>query len=129
MDAMLLKKNRVASNPLSFWTDQDVLEYIVKYQVPYSSVYGMIQPEGAMEGQMFFDGFHDKLCTSGMKRTGCMFCMFGCHLDKLGSNKDKNRFQLMKQTHPKQYAYCMKPIQAGGLGMKEVLKYINVPYE
>jgi hypothetical protein len=48
-----------------------------------------------------------------------MFCMFGCHLEKT-----PNRFQRMKVTHPKQYAYCMEQ-----LGLKEVLEYIGVPYE
>ena len=117
------------SQPMSFWTEQDVLEYIVKYKVPYASVYGQIQEEGELEGQMFIDGFHTKLCTTGVDRTGCMFCMFGCHLDRLGVNGDKNRFQVMKETHPKQYAYCMKPVSEGGLGIKEVLEYIGVPYE
>lgn len=113
-----------SSQPISFWTDQDVLEYLVKYEVPYASVYGQIQAEGELEGQMYIDGFHQKLCTSGVSRTGCMFCMFGCHLEK-----EPNRFQRMKETHPNQYAYCMKSVEEGGLGIKEVLDYIGVPYE
>ena len=111
------------SQPMSFWTEQDVLEYIVKYEVPYASVYGQIQEEGELEGQMFIDGFHTKLCTTGADRTGCMFCMFGCHLEK-----EPNRFQRMRETHPKQYAYCMKPVEKGGLGIKEVLEYMGIPY-
>lgn len=47
------------------------------------------------------------------------FCMFGAHLEK-----EPNRFQRMKVTHPKQYAYCMDK-----LGLREVLEYIGVPYE
>lgn len=34
-----------------------------------------------------------------------------------------NRFQRMKQTHPKQYEYCMDK-----LGIREVLEYIGVAY-
>jgi hypothetical protein len=34
----------------------------------------------------------------------------------------------MKETHPKQYEYMLKPISEGGLGMKEVLDYIGVKY-
>lgn len=34
------------SQPLSFWTEQDILEYIVRFNVPYASVYGLIQEEG-----------------------------------------------------------------------------------
>lgn len=28
------------SRPMSFWTERDVLEYLIKYDVPYASVYG-----------------------------------------------------------------------------------------
>lgn len=102
------------SKPLSFWTEQDVLQYLKKFNISYASVYGEITPINDSE----------ILTTSGCKRTGCMFCMFGCHLEK-----EPNRFQTMKETHPKQYEYMLKPISEGGLGMKEVLDYIGVPYE
>jgi hypothetical protein len=102
-----------ASKPLSFWTDQDVLEYISKYDIPIASVYGaIIQNENG------------KFCTTGCQRTGCMFCAYGCHLEK-----EPNRFQKLKQTHPKVWEYCMKPIEDGGLGMREVLEYIGVKIE
>ena len=52
-----------------------------------------------------------------------MFCMFGCHLEK-----EPNRFQRMKITHPKQYAYCMKPVEEGGLGLDAVLNYLKIPH-
>ena len=119
------------SQPLSFWTEQDVLHYIEQFDVPYCPVYGEIQikqgGKGAdvIEGQMNIIDYlgdyqsEDILETTGCDRTGCMFCMFGCHLEK-----EPNRFQRMKKTHPKQYAYCMEQ-----LGLKEVLEYIGVPYE
>ena len=47
-----------------------------------------------------------------------MFCMFGAHLEK-----EPNRFQRLKETHPKQYDYCINK-----LGLGEVLDYINVKY-
>lgn len=100
------------SKPMSFWTEQDVLQYLKKYSIPYASVYGEIVEENSL------------LTTSKCKRTGCMFCMFGCHLEK-----EPNRFQKMKETHPKQYEFMLKPVELGGLGMKEVLDYIEVPYE
>ena len=65
----------------------------------------------------------DTLETTGCTRTGCMFCMFGCHLEK-----EPNRFQRMKETHPKQYAYCMKPVEEGGLGLDAVLSYLKIPH-
>ena len=102
------------SKPMSFWTEQDVLQYIKRYNLPYCSVYGDIVE----------DEVTGLLHTTGAARTGCMFCMFGCHLEK-----EPNRFQRMKETHPKIHEYCMKPIDEGGLGLKEVLEYIDVKYE
>ena len=101
---------RPKSAPLSFWTEQDILHYIKQYNVPYSAIYGEIRVK---------QGTEDTLETSGRFRTGCMFCMFGAHMEK-----EPNRFQRMKGTHPKQYEYCMNE-----LGLKEVLQYIGVPYE
>ncbi len=101
-----------ASQPLSFWTEQDVLEYISTYNLPYAKVYGEIKRNA--------DG---KWYTTGAERTGCMFCMFGVQCEKT-----PNRFQQMKVTHPKQYAYCMKPTADGGLGIAEVLDYIGVEH-
>lgn len=114
-------KTHQSSNPMSFWTEQDVLEYIRRYNLPYASVYGdIVQTEKGLE-------------TSGCNRTGCTFCMFGCHLDP-----NPNRFQMLKETHPKQYEYCIgggemvdgkwKPNKEG-LGLGRVLDYLQVPYE
>lgn len=124
------ESNRPMSKPMSFWTEQDVLHYIKEFNVPYCPVYGDIQIKrksstDEIEGQMNLIDYlgdyepGDILETTGCYRTGCMFCMFGCHLEK-----EPNRFQRMKKTHPKQYAYCMDQ-----LGLKEVLEYIGVPYE
>lgn len=41
------QSNRPTSQPLSFWTEQDVLHYIKKFNVPYASVYGDIQVKPA----------------------------------------------------------------------------------
>lgn len=37
----------------------------------------------------------------------------------------KGRFERMKITHPKQYEWIMKPWDAGGLGYKSVIDWIN----
>ena len=129
------------SHPLSFWTEQDVLHYIKKFNVPYASVYGDIVPtskDEQIEGQLTaFDilGDYDgtMLKTTGCSRTGCIFCMFGCHLEK-----EPNRFQRLKETHPRQYEYCIgggemvdgkwQPSEEG-LGLGKVLDYINVKYK
>lgn len=101
------------SNPMSFWTEQDVLRYLKNLSIPYATIYGeIIEDENGV------------LRTTGEPRTGCMFCMFGCHLEK-----EPNKFQRMKVTHPKQYDYCIRPIEENGLGIGQVLDYIGVPYE
>lgn len=130
------------SKPMSFWTEQDVLHYIKQFNVPYCSVYGDIvtkEPDDTPDGQMSFadvNGVYEEsdiLKTTGMKRTGCMFCMFGCHLEK-----EPNRFQMMKKDHPRQYEYCIRGGQMvdgkwmpdqKGLGLGYVLDYIGVKYE
>lgn len=96
------------SQPISFWTEQDVLRYLKEYDVPYAPVYGDI-----VENE---DG---TLRTTGESRTGCVFCMFGVHLED-----EPNRFQRLAVTHPKLYEYCMDK-----LGLAAVLDYIGVPYE
>lgn len=101
------------SQPMSFWTEQDVLEYLKEFKIPYASVYGKIEQDES-----------GKYYTTGCSRTGCVFCGFGCHLEKA-----PNRFQRLKMTHPKLWEYCMKSRDDGGLGMKEVLEYIGVETE
>lgn len=97
------------SQPLSFWTKQDILHYVKKYNVPYPQVYGDIVLDSHDEDdQMNFIDYlgdyepGDRLKTTGCERTGCIFCMFGCHLEK-----EPNRFQKLKETHPRQYEYCI----------------------
>lgn len=115
------------SNPMSFWTEQDVLEYIKEHNLPICSVYGEIVPDMQEEcdGQIsFFDmGLLPecrKMRTTGADRTGCMFCLFGIHMEK-----SPNRLERMKITHPKVYEWMMKPTDQGGLGYKEIIDYIN----
>lgn len=104
---------RPTSQPLSFWTEQDVLEYIQRYNLSYASVYGEIIKDT-----------NGRLKTTKCNRTGCVFCAYGCHLEK-----EPNRFQQLKETHPKLWNYYMKPWNEGGLGMREVLGFIGVKVE
>lgn len=130
-------KNPV-SNPMSFWTEQDVLQYIKRYNLPIASVYGEIVYETDPE-QMRFEEIgidarqSEKLTTTGCKRTGCIFCAFGCHLEK-----EPSRFQMLKETHPRQYEYCIgggefnengiwQPSKEG-LGMGYVFEELNKIY-
>jgi len=87
---------RPRSWPIAFWRHQDVLDYIEQFGVPYSTIYDM-----------------------GYTRTGCYVCPFGVHLED-----PPNRFQRMKETHPKLWSHCMDR-----LGLKKVLDFIKVPYD
>lgn len=95
-----------SSQPLSFWTEQDILAYIVRFNLPIASVYGDIvhvgengeeYPAMDMTGNV---GCNLK-CT-GCERTGCIFCAFGFHLEK-----GETRFQRLARTHPRQYEYAI----------------------
>lgn len=128
---------RPSSQPMSFWTEQDVLQYIEEYEIPIASVYGDIvyaeNPEQMRFDDWGMDCGTEKLKTTGCNRTGCIFCGFGCHLEK-----EPSRFQRLKETHPRQYAYCMnggeydengiwKPNKEG-LGMRHVFEELNKIY-
>ena len=103
--------NNGRSQPMGFWTEQDVLQYIFENKLKICSVYGDVVEESDMLGNKYYR-------TTGEKRSGCIFCMFGCHLEE-----SPNRFERLKYTHPTQYRYCMEK-----LGLKEVLDYIGVKY-
>lgn len=92
------------STPMAFWTEQDILECIRRFDIPLAPVYGQIVER---DGQ---------LCTTGLRRTGCVFCAFGLHMDL--RDGDETRFELLKRTHPKLWHYVMKR-----LGLEDVLRY------
>ena len=81
------------SRPLSIWREEDIWKCL-KAGIKYSSIYNM-----------------------GYDRTGCIFCMFGCQMEK------EPRFVRLAETHPKIHRYCME-----NLGLKEVLEFMEVPH-
>jgi len=90
------KKKRPISKPLSFWNESDIWKYARYFNIEISPIYSM-----------------------GYDRTGCMFCMYGLHLEK-----GEDRFDRMKKTHPKLFRYCMDK-----LGLREVIrKYTGREY-
>ena len=61
------------SNPMSFWTEQDVLQYISQNNLPIASVYGDIvykARDGNTYDNLLCDTGNCKLCTTGCERTG-----------------------------------------------------------
>ena len=130
------------SNPMAFWMEQDVLQYIKDNNISIASVYGDIvyadNPEQVGFGEMisgeanFWIEGQRPLLTTGCKRTGCIFCAFGAHC-----NNDA-RFIELKRTHPRQYEYCIgggeynkegvwEPNKEG-LGMGHVFDELNKLY-
>ena len=123
------------SAPMSFWTEQDVLQYIKENNIPISSVYGEVVYKDE-DGFIYQDSIcGGKLCTTGCDRTGCIFCAFGAHLDERGGGL--SRFERLKETHPRQYEYCIgggeyingvwQPSKKG-LGMGHVFDELNKIY-
>lgn len=119
------------SAPLSFWTENDILQYIKQNNIEIAKPYGDVVYDTNDEQYSFFDRSEDKLKTTGMSRTGCIFCGFGCHLEK------QSRWLLLKETHPKLYNYCIgggelangiwQPSKSG-LGMGHVFDKLNEVY-
>lgn len=103
------EKKRPTSQPLSFWTEQDILEYIKRFQLPYATVYGDIVKDE-----------NGKWKTTGCERTGCEFCLYG-----IQSEDSPNRLQRIKEIHPKRYDFIMRPVEENGLGYKEVIDWVN----
>ena len=114
------------SNPMAFWTEQDVLLYIYENQIPICSVYGEVVKENEIEGQLdfsdlgLFDLGRPVLTTTGCNRTGCMLCGFGCHLEK----PEEGRFELLKKTHPKMHA-LLDVFKNNGVTFREAIDWLN----
>lgn len=108
--------DRPMSKPMGFWTENDVLQYIVENNIEYAEPYGKIVEVGQIEGQMSF-------CTSckyrltGEQRTGCMFCPVGMHLDNFA------KFDRLKKYNPKLHDYVMEE-----LGLIRLIEWIKKNY-
>ena len=111
------------SNPMSFWTEQDILQYIKTRNLPICSVYGDViidyDKMGELNGQSFlFETGDEPLKTTGCKRTGCMLCGFGCH------SKGDTRFLDLKETHPKMYG-LLDVVKNNGVTFREAIEWTN----
>jgi 3'-phosphoadenosine 5'-phosphosulfate sulfotransferase (PAPS reductase)/FAD synthetase len=116
------------SNPMSFWTEQDVLLYIRENNLPICSVYGDVVTDDEESGQMTladiagmekFDLGRPYLHTTGCSRTGCVLCGFGCHLEK-----EPNRFQMLRKTHSK-FHNLLYVLKNNGVTYAEAIDWIN----
>ena len=89
----------IASYPLSIWTEADVWSYISKYNLHYSPIYKM-----------------------GIRRSGCMFCGFGCHI------KGDRRFYFLQENKPKIFENFMQ-MKNNGFSYKEALLYCGIDFQ
>ncbi len=129
------------SNPMSFWTENDVLLYCKENNIKLASVYGEIvtdyRSQKQCDGQISFAdlGLFDKppvLTTTGCYRTGCIACGFGIQCDKR-----PNRLEMIDMvSNPKIRDFILrggsfdkdglwKP-DDNGLGFWFVYQYLNV---
>ena len=110
------------SNPMSFWTEQDVLQYIYENNIPIAPVYGDVvvdyESMGQIDGQEMLSLCKPKLKTTGAKRTGCMLCGYGAHI------KHDVRFVRLKETHPK-VCKALDVIQNSGVTYREAIEWVN----
>jgi len=88
--------NRPASQPISIWTDADIWAYLKEFKVPYCELY-----------------------DNGERRTGCMFCGFGAHIEKT------SRFARLRELHPKAYDIFMGYTN-NGITYRQALERIGV---
>jgi 3'-phosphoadenosine 5'-phosphosulfate sulfotransferase (PAPS reductase)/FAD synthetase len=107
------------SNPMSFWTEQDVLLYAKAHNIELCKVYGDIvydhSEDENLDEQMtladldqmqfgIFDMERPMLKTTGCDRTGCAFCGFGMHIEKRPTRFEK----LDVISNPKIRDYCFR---------------------
>ena len=103
-------QGRPISNPMGFWAEQDVFQYIREFNIDICSVYGSLVDNGG-----------GCIKCSGVNRTGCVFCCFGLHLQS-----EPNKFQLLHKTHPKLWEYCM---YNKNINLAEILDFLEISYK
>lgn len=99
------KKGHPQSRPIMFWNDADVNRYIQDNSVEICEVYYDKWEVDPITGEEIF--------IPAELRTGCIFCMYGVHLEEKGNT----RFHKLQKRHPKLFKYAMDK-----LGLREVLK-------
>lgn len=122
------------SNPMAFWTENDVLAYIHRERLPISEAYGEVVTDAkdAIDGQMSINDMTGdytdcRFRTTGCSRTGCVFCLFGIRTDR-------SRLTNLKEVEPKICDHVMRGGETkdglwqpgnGGLGFWFVCEWLN----
>lgn len=100
--------SQIISQPLMFWTEQDILKYIHDNKLKICSVYGEVKVDE-----------NGKYYTTGCDRTGCVVCTFGCHLEK-----EPNRFQKLAESNPS-YLKLLDICKNNDVTMREAIEWCN----
>jgi len=96
------------SAPLSFWTEQDILQYIRQNDLPLAGVYGDIAENNG------------RLRCTGVNRTGCVCCPIGAL--RFGKTQ-LSKFELLARDNPRYHQGLMR----SKMGLREVLLTIGAP--
>lgn len=88
---------KIKSLPLSIWLEDDVWKYIKERNLKIADIY-----------------------YKGAKRTGCMFCGYGCQF------KDDNRLNLCYELYPKWYNHFMNYTNNGVTYREAMRKVLSV---
>lgn len=94
--------DRPTSQPMSFWKESDVLQYIVENKLELADIYGVVgykDDDGMIYEEPLF-GQSMNLQTTGVNRTGCVYCMFGIQ-------RERDKFLELKKQEPMLYDYVM----------------------
>jgi len=75
-------------NPISIWTDNDIWEYINRFNVPYSPLYNVL-----------YRNEKGEMCP--MKRNGC----YGCYTDY---GRKNSHMYILRHTHPQLWKTVME---------------------
>lgn len=90
------EENRIFSTPLAIWNDADVWEYIKDRNLKIADIY-----------------------NKGVRRTGCVCCGFGAHLEK-------GRFDALYKLYPKLYNHIMAYTNNGVTFREAIRKVLAV---
>lgn len=107
------------SNPLSFWVENDILQYITENNLEIAKAYRRV----------FFSEKDCKYHTTGCQRTGCIFCLFGI-------TQDRDRIARLQIEEPKLADYVLRGGEFGdneywqpsnsGLGYWFIIDWLNL---
>jgi len=99
---------RPKSQPLSFWTRQDILQYTLQNNLPVASIYGKIVKR---------DG---RFQTTGVDHTGCVCCPVGA---KRYGKTQLSKFEMLARDEPMYHTGLMR----SRIGLREALLWISAP--